>query len=92
MKSKSDGDTIDERLLEIDDTKHYYTYTILESAIPFSNYRATINVKQEDDGSRVIWSATYDPESGEEATCEEIVSQVFESGLAELRRYTLAHT
>ena len=82
----ADGAIVDERLIELDDAKYTHTYTILDSPIPLTNYLATISVQPEGGQSRVIWSATYDPNPGGEATCEEIVSQVFESGLEALKQ------
>ena len=81
-----DGGIVDERLVELNDAKRTHTYIILDSPIPFTNYRATITVVPEGDKSRVIWSATYDPNPGQDATCKEIVSGVFESGLAALKQ------
>ena len=82
------GGAVDERLVELNDAEHIQTYIILDSPIPFTNYRATISVEPEGDGSRVVWLADYDPNPGEEATCEGIVSQVFESGLTALKQQT----
>ena len=81
-----DGAVVDERLVELDDDKHSQTYTILDSPIPLTKYFATINVQAKGTQSLVTWSATYDPDPGEAATCVEIVGEVFESGLAALKQ------
>ncbi|MFC1713350.1 SRPBCC family protein [Candidatus Poribacteria bacterium] len=80
------GALADERLVELDDDKHIHTYIILDSPIPLTDYRATINVQSEGTQSRVNWSATYKPNPGEDAACEKIVSGVFESGLEALKQ------
>jgi carbon monoxide dehydrogenase subunit G len=82
----ADGSIVDERLVSLDDVKCSQTYTILESPIPLTNYFATISVQPEGTGSRVTWSANYDPNPGEDAACVEIVSGIFESGLEALKQ------
>ena len=82
----ADGAIVDERLVELDDAKRSQTYTILESPIPLTNYFATISVQPEGAGSRITWSANYDPNPGQDATCVEIVSGIFESGLEALKQ------
>ena len=81
------GAIVDEQLVELDDDKHSQTYTILESPIPLTEYYATISVQAEGSQSHVTWSATYEPNPGEAATCVEIVGEVFESGLAALKQH-----
>lgn len=51
---------IRERLLEKDDSRRMIRYTIQESAVPVSDYVATLSVHPHDTGAEIHWTATYE--------------------------------
>jgi len=50
---------IRERLLEKDDARRMLRYTIHESAVPVSDYVATLSVHPHHAGAEIRWTATY---------------------------------
>ena len=53
------GGTVVERLENLDNANHAYTYTIL-SGLPAANYHSTISVSPDPKGSSLKWVGTYD--------------------------------
>ncbi|MFI0976306.1 SRPBCC family protein [Streptomyces sp. NPDC021093] len=51
---------IRERLLEKDDARRTIRYTIQESAVPVSDYVATLSVHPHHAGAEIHWTATYE--------------------------------
>ena len=47
-----DGGVVRERLLEMSDMGHHYSYSILYSPLPVANYRATLRLRRISDGDR----------------------------------------
>jgi Polyketide cyclase / dehydrase and lipid transport len=85
------GGVIRERLLEMSDLGHHYSYSILESPLPLTNYRATLRLRRISDGDRTFaeWSATFDPDPSEkQAETEQFVSNgVFQGGFDALKKH-----
>lgn len=85
------GGVIRERLLELSDLGHHYSYSILESPLPVANYRATLRLRRISDGDRTYaeWSASFDadpPEKREDA--EKLLSKdVFQGGFDALKKH-----
>lgn len=85
------GAVIRERLLELSDLGHHYSYSILESPLPVANYRATLRLRRISDGDRTYaeWSASFDadpPEKREDA--EKLLSRdVFQGGFDALKKH-----
>jgi hypothetical protein len=88
--SLQDGGVIRERLLEMSDLGHHYSYSILESPLPVANYRATIRLRRISDGDRTYaeWNATFDPDPPEkQAEAESLLSNaVFQGGFDALKK------
>jgi hypothetical protein len=86
-----DGGTIRERLLEMSDLGHHYSYSILEGPLPVANYRATLRLRRISDGNRTFaeWSATFDADPAEkQAEAEDFVSNaVFQGGFDALKKH-----
>ena len=57
----SEGAVLKEQILSIDETARYYEYTIVESRLPISFYRASMKVTDDGIGSRFIWTAEIEP-------------------------------
>ena len=86
-----DGAPIRERLLEMSDLGHHYSYSILESPLPVANYRATLRLRRISDGNRTFaeWSASFDANPAEkEAETEDFISNaVFQGGFDALNKH-----
>jgi hypothetical protein len=68
------------------DNEHSYSYAFLSSPLPVSNYKATIKVTANRDGSSTItWSGSYTPDQGKEKAASEALISVYEAGLAEIK-------
>ena len=84
------GDNIRELLLGLSDYDMFYTYSILESPMPLTDYIATLRLTPVTDGERcfVEWSAEFscDP-SAETDLVNGIGSDVFQSGFDALKRH-----
>jgi hypothetical protein len=86
-----DGGVIRERLLEMSDLGHHYTYSILDSPLPVANYRATLRLRRISDGNRTFgeWSASFDADPPEkQADAESLLSNgVFQGGFDALKKH-----
>jgi hypothetical protein len=86
-----DGGVVRERLLEMSDLGHHYSYAILESPLPVANYRATLRLRRVSDGNRTYgeWSATFDPDPPDkQAFAEDLIGNgVFQGGFDALKKH-----
>jgi hypothetical protein len=86
-----DGGVIRERLLEMSDLGHHYSYSILDSPLPVANYRATLRLRRISDGERTFadWSATFDADPPEKkAEAEAMISKgVFQGGFDAIKQH-----
>ena len=63
--------------------EHTYSYAFVSSPLPVTNYRSTIKVTAKGDGVSVVtWTGTYTPDSGKEKDAIDVLSGVYEAGLA----------
>jgi hypothetical protein len=85
------GAVIRERLLEMSDLGHHYSYAILESPMPVANYRATLRLRHISDGNRTFaeWNASFDADPPEKQTeTEKFISNgVFQGGFDALKKH-----
>lgn len=84
-----DGGVIREQLLSLSDFDFQYTYSILESPMPLSNYIATLKLTPITDGNRAFaeWSAEFDCEEAQERELAENIGQgVFQAGFDALKQ------
>lgn len=79
-----DGDAIVERLEAFDQADRSYTYSILQAPFPVSDYRSTLRVVEQGDGSRIDWSGEFTPVgvSNEEASA--LFEGIYRDGLKAL--------
>ena len=76
-----DGAVVHECLDSIDDDARTYSYSITDSPLPLSDYRATISVAEGDDGFSVIhWSSEFEPVGAPEAEVVAIVEGIYQAG------------
>ena len=57
-----EGAVLKERILSMDEAARYYEYTIVETRMPVSFYRASMEVVADGTGSRFIWTAQVEPD------------------------------
>lgn len=83
------GDNLREQLLGLSDFDLFYTYSILDSPMPLSEYIATLRLTPITDGQRcfIEWSAEFDCDAQhEDELVQGIGNDVFQSGFDALKR------
>lgn len=81
------GGTIVEKLVKWEPKKHSYTYAIVSSPLPVSDYISTISVSAHGAGSRLVWKGKFTP-VGDEAKAKEVVGGIYTDGLAGIAKKT----
>lgn len=81
------GVTLTEKLVDANDNERTYTYTIDQSPLPVNNYKATIKVRQNEDGSTstVDWSSEFEP-VGPETDAVKTIQDIYQVGFDNLRK------
>lgn len=75
------GGTIVEEQESRDDKAMAYTYMILESPLPISDYTSTIAVMPAGSGSKVSWKGTFKAKGAPDAKAEEVIGGIYDAGL-----------
>lgn len=88
----NDGGTIEEDLLAWDETTMTYTYNIILSVLPVSDYEATLTVEPiTDTSTKIIWSASFNAGKGaDDDTARNTISGIFDAGLGNLTKILTA--
>lgn len=84
------GDNLREQLLGLSDYDRFYTYGILESPMPLTDYVATLRLTPVTEGDRcfIEWSAEFDCAPENEADLVSGIStNVFQGGFDALKRH-----
>ncbi|MCO7521642.1 MULTISPECIES: SRPBCC family protein [unclassified Pseudomonas] len=81
-----DGDTIIERLLDFNEARRSYSYTILSGPAPVRDYHSTLQVVAQGSGSRVQWSGSFVPQGISDAEATALFAGIYEAGLAALKQ------
>lgn len=84
--SLAGGGTIVETLEHVDEHNRTYSYAIVDSPFPVSNYKATITVTDSDDGCTVHWSSEFAAKGGAEGEMTKMVADIYQQGLDNLRK------
>lgn len=84
----NDGGTIEEDLLAWDETTMTYSYNIIQSVLPVSDYEATLTVELiTDTSTKIIWSASFNAGKGaDDDTARNTISGIFDAGLENLTK------
>lgn len=84
----NDGGTIEEDLLAWDETTMTYSYNIIQSVLPVSDYEATLTVEPiTDTSTKIIWSASFNAGKGaDDDTARNTISGIFDAGLENLTK------
>ena len=61
-----------------------HTHTILSGPLPVANYRSTISVSPDPNGSSVTWVGKYDAKGVSDADAKKTIDGIYESGLKAL--------
>lgn len=75
------GGTIKEEQVSRDDKVMSYTYTILESPLPVSDYKSTLSVAPDGQGSKVTWSGTFNAKGAPDTVAKDAIQGIYDSGL-----------
>jgi hypothetical protein len=68
------------------DREHRYAYTFVSSPAPVTGYRSTFQVvPRRGGGSTVTWSGSYTPNPGHEQEASQMLSAIYDSGLAAIK-------
>ena len=81
------GGEVVEELLQHDDGKRSYSYTILHSPMPVAGYRSELSVRDESPGHCTVrWSSTFEPTGGSEADATAMIRGVYQTGFDSLKK------
>ncbi len=82
------GGTIIERLESVNDDERRYSYSIVDSPLPVSNYKATISVREQGDGSATVveWSSEFSPSGASESDAAKVVQGIYDAGFENLKK------
>ena len=81
-----DGAKIIEDMLSYDLRNHRYTYAIIESPLPVTNYASTLSVVATEGGSKVVWSSQFDAANASDHEAIETITGVYNAGLMALQK------
>ncbi|OAB47346.1 SRPBCC family protein [Paenibacillus antarcticus] len=83
-----DGNVIIERLEAFNNKERAYTYSIMESPFPVTNYLSTIHVRELDgsQSSLVEWSGSFTPVGVSDEEVINLFHGIYKDGLAALRQ------
>ena len=75
------GGAIKEEQVSRDDKVMSYTYTILESPLPVSDYKSTLSVAPDGQGSKVTWTGTFNAKGAPDTVAKDAIQGIYDSGL-----------
>ena len=75
------GGTIVETLVSRDDIAHNYTYEIVSSPLPVSDYVSTIKVLPEGAGSSIVWTSNYKATGASDADAKATIDGIYKAGV-----------
>ncbi|KAB1073524.1 SRPBCC family protein [Methylobacterium planeticum] len=80
LSLKGGGSIVEEQVIR-DDKVMSYTYVILESPLPVSDYKSTIAVAPEGAGSKVTWDGTFNAKGAPDTVAKDAIEGIYTSGL-----------
>lgn len=84
--SLAGGGTIVEKLEKVDDGARTYTYSIVDSPLPLTNYVSTIRVSGEGDSSTIEWSSQFNADGVPEPDAMSAVQDFYREGFDNLKK------
>jgi uncharacterized protein YndB with AHSA1/START domain len=80
-----DGGVLVEKRVQYSDEGMSYTYEIVESPWPVTDYVATLAVMAGAHGSLITWSGEFAANGAKDAQASEVISAIYRAGLAALK-------
>jgi len=81
----ADGGEVREEILAHDPAGRSYTYRIVSSPLPMTDYVSTLSVTDAEGGARITWQCECQPAGIAEAELEAMLRGLYEAGLSALR-------
>lgn len=75
------GGTIVEEEVSRDDKVMSYTYAIVESPLPVSDYTSTLSVSPSGAGSKLDWTGSFKAKGAPDSVAADAIGGIYESGL-----------
>jgi hypothetical protein len=79
-----DGDVMVERLMQFDEAKFSYSYSIVDAPFPVTDYLSTLRVQPHAGGCRVFWDGRFCPDGVSVADAAAPFQKMYDDGLAAL--------
>ncbi|MHC8320803.1 SRPBCC family protein [Pseudomonas sp. GB2N2] len=80
-----DGAVVVERLEVFDNAGKTYSYSILQSPFPATEYVANVRVEAQGEGTRVTWSGRFEPVGVTDEEVTALFAGIYQGGLESLR-------
>jgi hypothetical protein len=85
LLSAKDGAQFTEELVSHDPISRSYKYRIMESPAPVADYESTLQVREHNGGSTVLWTSTFTVKPGtSEEEARKLISGIYRLGLDNL--------
>jgi len=85
--SLAGGGTIVEKLVRLDDNERVYSYSIIDSPLPVTNYVSTICVKDDGEGNATVeWSSEFEAEGAAENEAMDVIAGIYQAGFDNLKK------
>jgi uncharacterized protein YndB with AHSA1/START domain len=86
MLDLAGGGSMSEKLETFDDKAHAYSYSIMRSPLPVSNYVSTLKVSEDGQGSTIEWSSEFSPAGASEMDAKKVVERIYQAGFENLKK------
>jgi uncharacterized protein YndB with AHSA1/START domain len=80
-----DGAVLVEKRVQYSDEGMSYTYTIVDSPLPVSDYTSTLAVMGMGDGSMITWSGEFAAKGAPDAKAKDVIAGIYQAGLKALQ-------
>ena len=80
-----DGGILVEKRVQYSEEGMSYTYVIVDSPLPVSDYVSTLAVMGMGSGSMITWSGRFAASGARDAKAVEVISGIYQAGLKALR-------
>ena len=80
-----DGAVLVEKRVQYSDEGMSYTYVIVDSPLPVSDYASTLAVMGMGDGSMITWSGEFAAKGAPDAKAVEVITGIYQAGLKALQ-------
>ena len=81
-----DGARLVEKLENLDDAAHTYSYSILEGPLPVDDYLSTLSVVEDGEGSVIHWSGKFVAKGAPDDKAQEVIGGIYDLGLGALKK------